>query len=66
MGSVLPSYTVSELAKQPVKIPLEHFFTLLKVIPRGLLAIFNYFQALQLKVTDLFIVTDNNEKINEL
>lgn len=62
----MPSYTVSELAQRLVKIPLEHLFTLLKVIPRGLLVILNYFLALQLKVTDLFIMTDNNEKINEL
>lgn len=60
----MPSCTVSELAKRLVKIPLEHLFTLLKVIPRGLLVIFNYFPDLQMKVTDLFIVTDNNEKIN--
>lgn len=60
----MPPCTVSESAKWPVKIPLERLFTLLKVIPRGLLVILNYFLDLQLKVTGLFIVTDNNEKRN--
>lgn len=64
----MPSYTifVSELAKWFVKVPLEHLFTLVKEIPRGLSVIFNHSLAFQLKVTDLLIVTDNNEEINEL
>lgn len=64
----MPSYTifVSELAKWFVKIPLEHLFTLVKEIPRGLFVIFKYSLAFRLKVTDLFTAPDNNEEINEL
>lgn len=64
----MPSYTIlaNELAKWFVKISLEHLFSLVKGIPRGLFVTFNHSLAFQLKVTDLFIVTDNNEEINEL